>query len=94
MACSVCNEGDGFPYTCKFCSQEFCAEHRLPENHDCVGLKQWKETKSVDKLIYPATRETKQKVATSKIPVLSENTLKAGVVLFFVAALLIFVILR
>ncbi|MFB6115304.1 MAG: rhomboid family intramembrane serine protease, partial [Candidatus Nanohalobium sp.] len=23
---------------CRYCSEKFCAEHRLPENHDCEGL--------------------------------------------------------
>ncbi len=25
-------------YECKYCGQTYCAEHRLPENHDCPGL--------------------------------------------------------
>lgn len=31
------------PYECKFCGQKFCAEHRLPENHDCPGLEEHKK---------------------------------------------------
>lgn len=26
------------PYECRRCGGTFCAEHRLPENHDCPGL--------------------------------------------------------
>ena len=26
------------PFTCKYCSQTFCEEHRLPENHMCPAL--------------------------------------------------------
>lgn len=29
-------------YKCKYCEGHFCEEHRLPENHDCIGLKLWK----------------------------------------------------
>ena len=27
------------PFKCKRCGGHFCAKHRLPENHDCPGLK-------------------------------------------------------
>lgn len=26
------------PYTCNYCGEAFCSEHRLPENHSCEGL--------------------------------------------------------
>ena len=26
-------------YTCSKCDQTFCTKHRLPESHDCIGLK-------------------------------------------------------
>lgn len=29
------------PYNCRFCGGTYCSEHRLPENHNCVGLKEW-----------------------------------------------------
>ena len=25
-------------FTCRRCKGTFCADHRLPETHDCVGL--------------------------------------------------------
>ncbi|MBI2970857.1 MAG: hypothetical protein HYY37_00385 [Candidatus Aenigmarchaeota archaeon] len=31
------------PFKCKFCGNLFDIEHRLPENHTCEGLSQWKE---------------------------------------------------
>lgn len=30
------------PFVCKFCHQKFCAEHRLPENHACAGLTEYR----------------------------------------------------
>lgn len=27
-------------FTCRYCGNKFCAEHRLPENHDCGGLEE------------------------------------------------------
>ncbi|WP_435063601.1 rhomboid family intramembrane serine protease [Halobaculum sp. EA56] len=39
--CSECGEYENLPYQCRRCGQSFCAEHRLPENHDCPGLGEW-----------------------------------------------------
>ncbi|KKF39471.1 AN1-type zinc finger protein [Halorubrum saccharovorum] len=39
--CDVCGEYENLPYQCKRCGKTFCAEHRLPENHDCPGLAEW-----------------------------------------------------
>lgn len=30
------------PYTCKYCGESYCSEHRLPERHYCEGLAKWK----------------------------------------------------
>jgi len=39
--CSECGEYENLPYQCRRCGQSFCAEHRLPENHECPGLNEW-----------------------------------------------------
>ncbi len=31
------------PFTCKFCGNSYCYNHRLPESHDCGGLAAFKE---------------------------------------------------
>ena len=36
--CDECGEEENMPYECRRCGGTFCAEHRLPENHDCPGL--------------------------------------------------------
>ncbi|TKX83888.1 hypothetical protein EXE43_21870, partial [Halorubrum sp. SS5] len=34
MECDHCGRDvDRLPYTCKGCDQQFCVEHRLPEEH-------------------------------------------------------------
>jgi len=35
------------PYQCRMCGGTFCAEHRLPENHDCPGLENWNDPDAV-----------------------------------------------
>lgn len=40
MECDHCGRHlDTLSYTCSKCDEEFCTEHRLPESHDCIGLK-------------------------------------------------------
>lgn len=42
--CSECGE-DSMSFTCRYCGEKFCAEHRLPENHDCEKLEEEVEKK-------------------------------------------------
>jgi membrane associated rhomboid family serine protease len=35
--CSKCGK-KAMTFTCRYCGNKFCSEHRLPENHDCEGL--------------------------------------------------------
>lgn len=41
--CSYCGFKDPLPFTCKFCGNSFCYNHRLPESHNCPGLASYKE---------------------------------------------------
>lgn len=36
--CEYCGFRDPMPFTCKFCGNSYCYNHRLPESHDCTGL--------------------------------------------------------
>jgi predicted nucleic acid binding AN1-type Zn finger protein len=40
MKCDHCGRDmETLEYTCSKCEQTFCTQHRLPESHDCIGLK-------------------------------------------------------
>ncbi|PSP55498.1 rhomboid family intramembrane serine protease, partial [Halobacteriales archaeon QH_7_66_37] len=39
--CDVCGDEVSMPYQCRHCGGTHCAEHRLPESHDCPGLDDW-----------------------------------------------------
>jgi uncharacterized protein YkwD len=49
--CDECDRKiDGLPFHCRRCGHEYCSKHRLPESHDCPGLRSkhklrndWKE---------------------------------------------------
>ena len=45
--CDECGRHEDLPYQCRRCGQTFCAEHRLPENHDCPGLNEWDDPDGV-----------------------------------------------
>ena len=41
--CDECGAYENLPYQCRRCGKTFCADHRLPENHDCPGLAEWND---------------------------------------------------
>jgi len=45
--CDECGTYENLPYQCHRCGQSFCADHRLPENHDCPGLNEWNDPSGV-----------------------------------------------
>lgn len=38
-SCMVCGRRELLPFRCSYCDGVFCSEHRLPEKHDCPGLR-------------------------------------------------------
>ena len=40
--CEECGEEVTMPYECNLCGRSYCSEHRLPENHGCSGLDEYK----------------------------------------------------
>jgi len=38
VQCEVCGKQVDLPFRCNYCGGLFCAEHRLPESHQCLHL--------------------------------------------------------
>ena len=38
LSCEKCGKDDPFPFTCTYCKKSFCADHHLPENHECGSI--------------------------------------------------------
>jgi Zn-dependent protease len=38
MKCRKCGQETFLPFRCPYCGDQFCTEHRLPENHDCPRM--------------------------------------------------------
>jgi membrane associated rhomboid family serine protease len=45
--CDQCGREEDMPYQCRYCGGTYCAEHRLPESHDCPSLNQWDDPDGV-----------------------------------------------
>lgn len=41
MECGICGAREEMPFKCRYCKGLFCAQHRLPPNHNCVFLEQY-----------------------------------------------------
>ncbi|NHN57534.1 AN1-type zinc finger domain-containing protein [Halorussus rarus] len=39
--CKRCGEKMTGDRGCSYCGNTYCPEHRLPEKHDCAGVKHW-----------------------------------------------------
>jgi len=63
VECDYCGARENMPFSCKFCGNKFCSEHRLPENHQCEGLVRFKEERprQLDKWIYEPFRAEKKR---------------------------------
>jgi Zn-dependent protease len=38
LKCQYCGKDELLPFKCQYCQGLFCAEHRLPENHNCSQI--------------------------------------------------------
>ena len=39
--CDHCGNECTLPFTCQHCGGKYCADCRLPPNHDCTGIGSW-----------------------------------------------------
>lgn len=39
--CDHCGSETPLPFTCQHCGGKFCADCRLPPNHNCTGIGSW-----------------------------------------------------
>jgi Zn-dependent protease len=74
MKCRKCGVETFLPFRCPYCRDQFCSEHRLPENHDCPRIELAHAQRQQDTMIvqsptsyeyrvtYQAPRQTKGRV--------------------------------
>lgn len=66
--CDYCGKEVYLPFICKYCGGKFCVEHRLPENHNCPGLKKARPPPERHELL---KSESKPKSFSSPLKVIS-----------------------
>lgn len=57
MKCKICGKEEILPFKCNYCGEYFCAEHRLPEKHNCSMI--WKTKVPIEKEYVPIIKEKK-----------------------------------
>ena len=61
MKCEKCGKEVALPFRCPYCGGYFCAEHRLPENHDCPRMDLARAPKRETRLVAVQKQRQKQK---------------------------------
>lgn len=64
--CNQCTKNVSMPYKCHRCKENFCSDHRLPENHNCSHLK--RGGKNSEQIIKDVNKSKKRKNISKRIP--------------------------
>lgn len=97
MECSYCHKvSNELPYRCKFCGGTFCSDHRLPENHECIGLESYKDTKHQEFKgdVVKAAKEYDAKVKAYERRGLDTRTVAVWIVIVVILAFLAYYVLK
>ncbi len=82
--CYFCGKDVDLPFTCNYCGKKFCAEHRIPEKHDCEAIHKAKPPRAVPKPTFEAKIGVKQKLLMIQFTKRELIHLTAGLAVFFV----------
>jgi hypothetical protein len=84
--CEVCGKEDLIPFTCSYCGKVFCAEHHLPEKHDCASLPTTSPPYVVEKLEYTRLKKAAEEIRpiTPFVPPRKQQKSKAKVLAILV----------
>ena len=75
MKCDFCGKEEALPFVCNYCGGAFCADHRLPESHQCKGDLTQKRTAVPP----PQTTFTWQTPAAPSYPTVRQAKVFSGV---------------
>jgi len=78
MKCQKCGAEIFLPFKCPYCQGQFCAEHRLPENHECKQIDLARTWKAEARPIKPVLvqRETPYEYTVMYVPVEAEKKIR------------------
>ncbi|MFB6132778.1 MAG: rhomboid family intramembrane serine protease [Halanaeroarchaeum sp.] len=81
--CDVCGREEGMPYQCRLCGGTFCADHRLPESHDCPGLDDWNDPGGVFDSGFDDSVRTEQSRSNTIADAIPVDTGPGGLLAYF-----------
>ncbi|MGM0398371.1 MAG: rhomboid family intramembrane serine protease [Halobacteriota archaeon] len=81
--CDVCGREEGMPYQCRLCGGTYCAEHRLPESHDCPGLDNWNDPGGVFDSGFDESVESSRSSSRSVTDAIPIDTGPGGIFAYF-----------
>ena len=82
--CNFCGKDVDLPFSCNYCGKKFCAEHRIPEKHDCEAIHKAKPPRAVPKPTFKAKIGVKQKLSMIQFTKREFIHLTIGLAVFFV----------
>jgi hypothetical protein len=83
--CDFCGKEEYLPFECRYCNGKFCSEHRLPEAHECEGIRTgeyWNvpvKVKKGERVRIPVS-EVKPKIRLKSITAYGYNNLFLGII--------------
>ena len=88
MNCEMCGDeiSGGSAFTCTYCGGVYCPRHRLPFNHACRNLEEWKKAGSPRK---KTTGYRKSPVPASFLVRRRKELIITGVILLVLLVLLV-----
>jgi hypothetical protein len=97
MECEYCHKvSNDMPYKCKFCGGSFCSDHRLPENHECLGLEKFKDVKHDEFRggVVKAAKEYDEKVKAYERRGLDTRKIALCIVILIIIAFIVYYLLK
>ena len=52
MECQICGQEIFLPFQCPYCGDQFCSNHRLPENHKCPKIDLARASKRENTMVF------------------------------------------
>ncbi len=78
MKCQTCGQEAFLPFQCLYCRDHFCANHRLPENHNCPKMDLARVTKREEAMTFKEPSSFEYKINYGK-PYLPKSSIYFGI---------------
>ena len=86
--CDVCGKDEVIPFVCSYCGKSLCADHRLPENHNCLALPRTQPMSGVGGSRRFQDSKLSSPFRTSRTEIIH---LTIGIVIFFIVGGLMYI---